>query len=410
MVEFANVVNLFENTLERPLDRKELEKNPLTPKDLQALAVESRELHNAKILPEKGEFEVRPFIDPEFNMGVMDYAVGGNLSNTFSDFVFDDSVSGRMTSNIKRLLLYSHSVVINDPLDYILDFFYLNQESTLPPYILGRVDAANSLLKEFSDMAELIREKILITTPFTVMNDGKIPYLDEASEQSIVEALADKVSTKELSRYEYLVRSLIARHNSFEGNADYFFPESKYVYILVEILRALGREFVSEQTKFQLNASLLARLNTIDVDSLGVRDIVSIRTNDEIFEGWRGFLGQALKETASNEKITGCLDAEFNDFVRRELESKNNEVVRRVVGSKWGRELGGSIFDIGIGAISGAIPGSFIGNDGGLSGAVSGASRDVLKALYKLYSSMRDRKANGALRSHFVTLGANRNT
>lgn len=408
MAEFANVVSLFENTLDRPLERGELERNPLTAKDLHLLAVESRKPYNEKFVPERvDEFEIRPFIDPEFNMGVMDYAIKGNLSSNFDTFIFDNSISGRMTSSIKRLLLYSHAVIINDPLDYILDFFLDDGENGLPPYILGRVDAANSLLKELADMADLIRNKILITAPFTVMNGGNAPYLNEASLESIVTALDGKVSAKNVNRYQYIVRALIARHNSFDGAADYFFPEAEYVHVLIEILRSLEREFISEQMTFQLNASLLARLDTINVDSLGIQEIINIRKNDETFDSWRDFLGEALKETANNQKMASSVNAEFNAVVRRELESKNNEAIRRIVESRWGRGLGASLVDISIGAITGTIPAAIIGNDGG-AGALSGASKDVFNGVCKLLKSMRSRKANSALRSHFVTLGVKR--
>lgn len=408
MAEFANVVNLFENTLERPLERGELEQNPLTAKDLHALAVESRKPYNEKIVPERADdFEIRPFIDPEFNMGIMDYAIKGNLSNSFDTFIFDNAISGRMTSSVKRLLLYSHAVIINDPLDYVLDFFLDDGENDLPPYVLGRVDLANSLLKELADMADLIRNKILITAPFTVMNGGDAPHLNDASLESIVAALKGTVSAKNVNHYQRIVTTLIARHNSFEGAADYFFPEAEYVHVLIEVLRSLEREFISEQMTFQLNASLLARLDTINVDSLGVQEIVNIRKNDETFDSWRDFLGQALKETANNQKMTSSLNAEFNAVVRRELESKNNEAIRRIVESRWGRGLGASLVDISIGAISGAIPAAIIGGDVG-AGALSGASKDAFNVICKLLKSMRNRKSNSALRSHFVTLDLKR--
>jgi len=411
MAESANVVSLFENTLARPLVRDELEKHPLTAREMRLLAIASREPYNEKTIPERSSVsEIRPFIDPVFNMGVMDYAIGGNLSKDFNKFVFDKSISGRMTSSIKRLLLYSHAVVINDPLDYILDFFLHSGDSELPDFVKGRIGAANSLLIEFAGMADLIRNEILITVPFCATDLQHMPHLSQESATSIAASLEGVIPSKDVHRYQRIVQTLVERHISFDGRADYFFPEEAYVRVLIEVLRKLGRKFVSDDMTFQLNSSLLARLDTINVDSLRMDEIVNIRKNDQTFEDWRKFLGQALEETATNEGLTGSTGDEFHLALRKQLENKNNESVRNIIQSNWAKNLGASLVDISIGAISGAVPAALMSNDSPLSGAISGASKDIITGLAKLFSPIANRKSNAALRSHYVALGSKRHS
>lgn len=408
MTEFANIVDLFENTLSRPLSKKELIKHGLGLNEIRALAIESRQEYYKKTIPPKeSEFEIRPFIPPEFNMGIMDYAVGGNVSKSFNKFIFDKNIPGKMNASIKQLLLYSHSIVINDPLDYILDYFFLNQDDNPPDFILGRIEAANSLLIEYSEIADLIKNRIVIPVEMFALGRHKSLFQTEASSASLTEKLSQEIPAEEIKKYEHIIYDIIGRYNMLEGKVDFFFPEQNYVYVLKEILKSMGEKFLSKDIHAQLDAAFLTKLKIIDVESLTTQDIVNIRQNEEIFERWRAFLSAALKKTSDNIDNCSDLNDEFKATVNAEFNEGNNDLIKRVKQSAWGSNLKDSSKNIGIGMIAGCMPSLFTNSPEGITaGAIIGATAEgSIRAILAYLNYLRGHKSNAALRSHFVAIG-----
>lgn len=406
MEEFANVVDLFENTLSRKLSKDELEKHPLNLNDVRTLANESRQAYYKRSVPEKAEFEIRPFIDPTFNMGIMDYAVGGNISGNFENYVFNKNISGVMNKNIKQLLLYSHSIVINDPLDYLLDFFVYDDTPNPPDFIIGRIDAVNSLLGEYAEISGLIKNRIVIPVEFYASNLNDAIFLDQQASETIKENLKGSFSQKNVDGYSSVICNLIGRYNSFEGKADFFFPEKNYIPVLEEILRSIQFKFTSKDIDPPLEMAFLATLDTLNPASLTTQDMVRIREEEEIFAEWRSFLSAVLRKSSENHGKYLDPNDEFRETLEKELKNKGDTTIFQTKKSRWGNVFDGSLQSFSLGALAGALPELMFGDMNGLAKGITGGVTGVsIQTMLKFLKFLRTKNTRNALQAHFVAIG-----
>jgi len=146
------VVDVYESCLGRSLERKDLSRSPLTPKDLSTFALALSNHYRTYRLPRKAVPDLRPSISPGFTTSRsvgLDYVFGTRHFRGTFDFKFDTASQGEMTLNLKRYLLYCHGIVIQDPLPYLLDYFENGRTSEAA---LARLPAVHALLSEYADL------------------------------------------------------------------------------------------------------------------------------------------------------------------------------------------------------------------------------------------------------------------
>lgn len=187
-------------------------------------------------IPSKKVAELRPFIDlPQ-----------GARNSPGMDFVFDFSstVSDRMTSEIKKYLLYCHSLCIRDPLPYLLDYFRLAPNSE---FALTQLPAVKALLIEYTNLEQLIRKNTVIPISDEVygFHSGSVLGLEEND-------YLEK-QLPHLRNEVYLLASIIReeqwRIGNLNQNIDFYFTHTDFIEVFRELLRFSEKNLLLAKSK-----------------------------------------------------------------------------------------------------------------------------------------------------------------
>ncbi|WP_200967953.1 hypothetical protein [Enterobacter oligotrophicus] len=183
----TNFIDVIENTIGRPLLKKELLKRPVGSKELVNLGMALNDFNNQYKLPIKKETDLRPSISPRLDTI---YDLGFNYVSRIHDV---SQFQGAFTGELKKYLLYCHGLVIEDPLVYLLDYF--RPGSSNNQHALARLPAINSLLLEYSDISDLIRSGIVFPVSEPQCSDNEVPYPEDCLLKELSKRIIDKNDT-----------------------------------------------------------------------------------------------------------------------------------------------------------------------------------------------------------------------
>ena len=402
----STLVEVYENCLARPLQRKNLSRHPLTHQELSRLAEAVSEHYKIYQLPQKSPSELRPSISPSFTTSQsvgLDYVSGEKHFSGPFKYKFDATSEGEMTANLKRYLLYCHGLVFPDPLPYLLDYF---RGGTVTDVGLQRVPAVNALLSEYADLKDLIDKRILL--PFAhhqkFLNDAPILH------GAMAKTLEDRLPEFSPFEVRMLAHTIIEEQHfrrRLEDKVDLFFPRTFYVIVLRELLKITEEKFTSAAISEPFGLSVLGSVSPIRAQAITTQDLVRIRTDDELFGHWRAFLSRVFREVQGRELNSNSIDEEYALVVQQEFRAWRDKFDDRLKRGSVDRVLAESGKNISIGVISGAVTGVVTADPitGALAGAVASLTKPTIELLKNIIQASINKPGAATLRHHFLALG-----
>ena len=346
------------------------------------------------------------------------------------------------SASVLRALLYSHGLVLEDPLVMAAELHLTGAQSARKLSRLFIQAAVTSLIEVealldarvvqtfFVPMQERALDTPLVTEMKTVVNSGQGLSVDEiwdAFEAGYVDALNpplrelwSRIRSGDRNPPLDLVREGITASDAevvriFVDVVSHLRP-SAVVDNTVEIvasslddLRRLGshHDVLCASPLFarllflgtpdpvsQLRIHQLARTPVPSLDQLDITDVVKIRAHDEAFALWRARLSSGLERAHRLRDELGP-DVDVAAAVAETLEDARQQVLREVRNSKvLGR--GGLVA-----LIMGALGGTVSGLGGGVSGGLLGTAGGIIPALAQ---GLLDRRAAepGFVRRHYL--------
>lgn len=180
----TNFIDVIENTIGRPLLKKELLKRPVGSTELENLSMALNDFNKQYKLPIKKETDLRPSISPKLDII---NELGFNYVRRINDI---SQFEGAFTGELKKYLLFCHGLVMEDPLVYLLDYFRPGSSSN--QYALARLPAINSLLLEYSGISDLIRSGIVFPVSEPQYSYNEVPYPEDVLLKELSKRIIDE--------------------------------------------------------------------------------------------------------------------------------------------------------------------------------------------------------------------------
>ncbi|XQS17086.1 hypothetical protein ACJ6TS_00495 [Citrobacter telavivensis] len=392
-----NFIDVIEESVGRPLLRKELLRHPIKTVELEKLSVALNDFSRQYELPIKKDTELRPSISPKLEQI---NELGFNYVRRIHD---TSQYTGGFTRALKKYLLYCHGLVIEDPLVYLLDYFRHGGANS--PYALERLPAINSLLLEYSDISDLIRSNIVFPVSEPLYADNDVPYPEESLLKELRLRLSDK--SENLSQLAEFIYRENFRKQQFSDNIDSFYPSHEYVDVLKEIMIIQNDKFTRDEIITTFGTNVIGNVSLLNLEDVSIEDICFMRKEDELFSEWRGFLNSTFGNLYANSSDYTDLDKEFLADTRNEfsnLETKVNSRLRKSLSTFSLKDAGRSI---SIGVISGAVTGIATGDlkTAFVTTLLSGGIEPSIEVAIDLVKNRSRRKEKKVIKNHFLALG-----
>lgn len=397
----TNFIDVIENTIGRPLLKKELLKIPVESKELENLGMALNDFNNQYKLPIKKETDLRPSISPKLDTR---YDFGFNYVSRIHDA---SQFQGEFTGELKKYLLYCHGLVIEDPLVYLLDYF--RPGSSNDQYALARLPAINSLLLEYSDISDLIRSGIVFPVSEPQYSDNEVPYPEDSLLKELSKRIIDK-NDKIPQLAAFILREQF-RKKKFHNNIDSFYPSFEHVSVLKEIMKIQQEKFTRDEIITPFGTNVIGSISLLDMNNISIKDICYMRKQEELFSEWRGFLNSTFRELYNHSSDYTDLDNEFLFEVRSEFSNLGMKVNNRLSKAFSSSSLINTGKKISIGAVSGALSGIVTGDLKAtlfmtlFGGMLSGGVQPSVEAVLDLVKNESRRKETKVIKNHFLTLG-----
>lgn len=310
----------------------------ISPAKLRELRDRHRESVGQFSLPEKADGHLRPFVTSE---GLS----RADLRFEEKDFDYPD-VTGSKEDAIKLHLLYCHSLVIHDPLPYILDYF---DQKSAPRVALTRLANYLSFLNQvrrcveaghlfFFDNVEDIRRAR--HWPPELLDWDQIK--ERAASIDVSHDFAAELRPVPEEVRPYLLRealnsigkTLVA--NQSQGRkCDLYFPARFYRDALVLVVGVVRGTMDIREVELRVLERLLSA-DVPNLDTLDLEDVARIRENEECFEVWRRAIGRGLERVAMLEPA-GLLEPgmETIRLIREELLDESRRLREKVKESQF---------------------------------------------------------------------------
>ncbi|MCM7456444.1 hypothetical protein M8R64_13290 [Enterobacter hormaechei] len=397
----TNFIDVIENTIGRPLLKKELLKRPVGSKELENLGMALNDFNNQYKLPIKKETDLRPSISPRLDTI---YDLGFNYVSRIHDV---SQFQGAFTGELKKYLLYCHGLVIEDPLVYLLDYF--RPGSSNNQHALARLPAINSLLLEYSDISDLIRSGIVFPVSEPQYSDNEVPYPEDCLLKELSKRIIDKNDT--IPQLAAFVLREQFRKKQFHNNIDSFYPSFEHVSVLKEIMKIQQGKFTRNEIITPFGTNVIGSISLLNMNNISIKDICYMRKQEELFSEWRGFLNSTFRELYNHSSDYTDLDNEFLSEVRSEFSNLEMRVNNRLSKAFSNSSLINTGKNISIGAVSGALSGIVTGDLKTtffmtlFGGMLSGGMQPSVEAVLDLVKNESRRKETKVIKNHFLTLG-----
>lgn len=401
----SSIVSAFTDSLSRPFDSKELGRHPLTLAELHTLSLSLEAHHRGFQIPNKDPFTLRPSISTDFRHEIetgLSYSLGGRNFDRQGGYTFDKHQIGRMTNSIKTLLLYCDSVVIEDPLPYLLDY---HRHDFTSEHSVRRAEATNALIREYSEISELLENEVLIPISEFRSQDNT-PQIPDNWISSIEESLPH-LTRKEIMFIANLLMKEKQRLRQMNDAADLFFPNPEYASVLREITRLTEKKFSQHSISTPFNTAVIGSLKIVDPTKLTVESIIRIRRDSSAFQDWKNFLSKSLAALDAQSVHETSIDETVVRSLRQEFSSHRDQFIGHASkgGIRSAMITGGK--GIFVGATSGVATWAATGDfSTSLTvTAATGAIPAFLDLLLNVPSAIKSSRDARMFRSHFLAMG-----
>lgn len=395
----GNFIEAIEQSIGRPLLKKELIKNPLEFAELEKLSTAIKKFNEDYRLPVKNENELRPSISPRLKLTE---ALGFNYVSRIHE---SPQYSGTFTRELKKYLLYCHSLVIEDPLCYLLDYFRPGCANS--QHTLDRIPAVNSLLLEYSGISDLIKSNIIFPVREPFYFENNVPRPDGKLLEDLREKLIEKrINLHQVTEFIFLEQF---RKEIFGNNIDSFYPSLDYVTVFKEIMNIRQEKFTTNDIITPFGTNVIGSASLLNLEEISIEDICYMRKHEELFSEWRDFLNVTFKELYHHTSDYSDIDGEFLYQSRmaftkldRKINSKFDKAFSHVSLKNTGRK-------ICIGALTGALSGMVTGDakTALFMSLLNGMMQPSIETVVDMVTQKLHNKEKKVIRHHFLALDIN---
>ncbi|GAB1513093.1 hypothetical protein [Actinophytocola sp. KF-1] len=303
-------------------------------------------------------------------------------------------------SEFRHLLLYCHSVGFEDRLGHAL---WREITGSNAPYLVSVGD----VLGYYSSYAKLLAENVMVPLVFDLEERFTRRGGPALADSSVFLSKADEVVERmhrKHSRFPWDTASnaisdvedaLLAAHR-YGTLSDMWFPSDTHIRFFREYLRLTGAKTVATGRDMR-TFTRLHRWKLPSIHQLADRDIIAIRANEEAFASWRSSLSSAIAtyEEVEQDGI-GDPGRAFRHRLAADLAALNKSAKEK--SAIFARVSKSFTF----GAIGAAAAGGVFGWDRLAPAVTTGIGSAVADIGSDLAASRKSRRANRALKNHFV--------
>ncbi|MGO2439181.1 MAG: hypothetical protein ACTH8B_04765 [Serratia proteamaculans] len=397
----TNFIDVIENTIGRPLLKKELLKRPVGSTELENLSMALNDFNKQYKLPIKKETDLRPSISPKLDII---NELGFNYVRRIHDI---SQFEGAFTGELKKYLLFCHGLVMEDPLVYLLDYFRPGSSSN--QYALARLPAINSLLLEYSGISDLIRSGIVFPVSEPQYPDNEVPYPEDALLKELSKRIID--GNDKIPQLAAFVLREQFRKRKFYYNIDSFYPSFDHINVLKEMMKIQQEKFTSNDIITPFGTNVIGSVSLLNMNNVSIEDICYMRNQEELFSEWRGFLNSTFRALYNHSSDYTNLEQEFLVEVRNGFSNLEMRVNSRLSKAFSNSSLINTGKKISIGAVSGALSGIVTGDLKTtllmtlFGGILSGGMQPSVEAVLDLVKNESRRKEKKVIQNHFLALG-----
>lgn len=271
------ILSTLEEVFQKPFTQENLDFFASNPDLLKKFKDLVDDQNQEPYILEKRANEFRPYIHPHIVDKDRVFASSDMTGLGFSKY--DDPKAwpsgGIMANRIKKYLLFSHSLCIEDPISSIAGL----------PLTPGIIFAWRELCREILLVKNLIQCNLLIFTPLhrhnalhNLLPRNDLPKGLDFPESYIAYRIVEQVNNQIL----------------LNGNIDLYFPNFRYIEIYKKSLFFHWKRF-SEAFYDPYYVYVLSQLDSIDPQWIGEGDILQMRKFPQLFKEWRNFLRAVCK-------------------------------------------------------------------------------------------------------------------
>jgi hypothetical protein len=316
--------------------------------------------------------------------------LGGDSAAAFNNLALESRLH-----RIKSQLLYAHSIVVSDSLLYINAFFDKHSADFLAEQ--GRQQLRNYLTL-ITALRPLIKRNVIIFYPqyeHGNLGFGSHDEFDNEEFEIWLKQQESHLSVEDYMRIEVgysLVNEMLFFASRYD--ATLYFPKEIYGQPFEYLTRFAGKVARKDRKDDSLIQWALAQVELPGLASLPIKDIVSIRRNEETFEDWRSLLRDAIRKIEDPDATSpAALVSEVQAII-----AEGQKTVEKTV--KKSRLLSSAKKPVGAFTLSGL---SYLAATGHFDPHVAAASAG-LSFLWGYVTGSSKRKAKRSLKTHFATL------
>ena len=277
------------------------------------------ELERNYTLPELRPDEVRPYV-PIIHQGTQ---FSGITLSYYGDF---DSIASAETAtdSLTQHLLYCHSIAVDNPLAFMLDYFpgndrfteeikpkifnYLHFICSIRPLIdegiVHLVEWSPKRLFAFGSWPPLLFDKedlgvVAKETDWSDMQDCFKVSVDSVPVEAKAIFLGSEISPE--------IGAVLGKSKTLGGNFSVYLPRRCYQSLFSHLVRKGNELLQTIQPNGEHDMLLTAELLALDLprlNNLSLGDLVAIRRSEDVFEDWRRSLRRGLREAS---RLDPCL-------------------------------------------------------------------------------------------------------
>lgn len=313
-------IRIIEDVLQIELTEKNLINYHINPFQLQELHFSLTDYYKSFSLPEKDNQTLRPYLSPRYEFGEI-----ASLGYAFRKFDLNNP-GYILEKSVKKTLLYSHEVCVQDPLTYLLDFFSTDPENE---YGKQRIPVISHIFKELARMTPLMKHGLL-----HIVSDEVFPGLSDyklvEQNREIERAMKEKIGVEGFNGHDFrlLLQSFYEQFVLSE-NIDLYFPNEKFKELFKVFLDVNQENYTSKKLETPANFGVLGGLQEINTEKINVNDIISIRQNERVFEDWRLLLSETFKEMNHNKGNYTNSTNEFNNIINEQTRKFDTDILKK---------------------------------------------------------------------------------
>ena len=386
MLTQHTLVDIFESVFETKFAPQYINENMITVDSLLALANALDNFYRDCHFTRKIPGELTPYLYPRFPLEI------------YSQYNFDNTNQCWLIDCLKRPLLYSHRIFIDDILMSNLSDFRINMGHKISIKFKANI---LHVIKQYAALAPLLQNRIIV--PVCLEQSVGCPSPEQlvptdAEKAGIIRILGRKFPLSGIALMAGIVKEQAWFRSISNGNLDLYFPNKNYVELMNIMLTAEQVRFSSDHIKEPFRVGTVTELKNLNVDSVKLEDIIQIRLGEESFAKLRGVLRDIFEKIEYNEGVFSDIDTEFYAIAKDRCRQKKAELEAAAKKSSPLAALLDSADKIALGVVLGLYTGH------PLAGAIAGA----VKPLYDILRSTSHSKEReiSSLRCHYLALSS----